>query len=416
MPLKVCLYIAAFNAGGAERQIVNLAGELAGRGVQVTLLHAQKDFQAAWYLDAIRDKGVDLINVVRPDFLRQGIQISKQHADFYASIPAPPSQRLGSLYLAGAFSLLKPDVVHSYLDLTNCIAGCAAVLADVPVHLASFRNLDPVSLKSNEAEPAYPLYQYLLAHARPHFEANSRAGAVHYARWLNIEPGEISYSPNGFDPSVLRPQSVPDRPHMVRETLGIPPAAPVLVSLSRFKWAKAPESMLEVFSRVHTVRPDSHFLIAGRGMTDAEEMGTMVRERGLDSHIHLLGVQSDVAALMLSADVFLLPSRVEGFPNAIMEAMALGLPVVASNVGGIPDLVRHGEDGFLHDATDVDGMAQSVLTLMADADLRARFGEAGRQRIEEEFSLQKLGDRALRRYAELLAEASTGLVGSRTAG
>lgn len=406
MPLKVCLYIATFGPGGAERQIVNLAGELADRGVQVTLLHAQKDFQGAWYLDAIRDKGVDLINVVRPDFLRQGIQLSKQHADFYASIPAPPSLRLGSLYLAAAFSLLKPDVVHSYLDLTNCIAGCAAVLADVPVHLASFRSLDPVSLKSNEAELAYPLYQHLLAHARPHFEANSRQGAAHYARWLGIEPGEISYSPNGFDPSLLPPQGVLDTPSVLRETLGIPPSAPVLLTLSKCVWAKAPEVMLEVFSRVHAARPDSHFLMAGRGMTDAEEMGDLVRERGLGSHVHLLGARRDVAALMASADVFLLPSRVEGFPNAVMEAMAFGLPVVASNVGGIPDLVRHGEDGFLHDAPDVDGMVQSVLTLMADANLRARFGEAGRQRIEDEFSLQKLGDRALRRYAELLAGAA----------
>lgn len=404
MSLKVCLYIASFSPGGAQRQIVNLAGELAGRGVQVTLLHAQKDLRDAWYLDAIQGKGVDLLNVVQPDFLKQGILLSKRHAAFYANIPAPPSVRLGSLYLAGAFSRLKPDIVHSYLDLTNCIAGCAAVLADIPVHLASFRNLDPATLKSNEAEPAYPLYQYLLAHARPHFEANSRQGAVSYARWLNIDAGIINYSPNGFDPATLRPPDVLATPHALREKLGIPFSAPVLLSLSRFKWAKAPESMLEVFSRVHAARPDSHFLIAGRGMTNEEAMGEMVRERGQDSHVHLLGPRADVAILLSSANVFLLPSRVEGFPNAIMEAMALGLPVVASNVGGIPDLVRHDQDGLLHEAEDVDGMAQSVLTLMADADMRARFGAAGRQRIAREFSMQKLGDRALHRYEELLAE------------
>ena len=403
MSLKVCLYIASFSPGGAQRQIVNLAGELAGRGVRVTLLHVQKELQEAWYLDAIRGKGVELLNVVQPDFLKQGILLSKRHADFYANIPAPPSLRLGVLYLAGAFSRLKPDIVHSYLDLTNCIAGCAVVLAGVP-HLASFRSLDPVTHKSVEAEPALPLYRYLLAHGRPHFEANSRAGAMHYARWLGIEPGEIAYSPNGFDPSVLRPPSAPAKPPVLRETLGIPPSAPVILTLSRFVWAKAPEAMLEVFARVHAARPESHFLIAGWGMSDAEEMGAMVRDRGLDSHVHLLGVQGDVGALMSSANVFLLPSRVEGFPNAIMEAMALGLPVVASNVGGIPDLVRHDQDGFLHEAEDVDGMAQSVLTLMADADMRARFGAAGRQRIAREFSLQKLGDRALHRYEELLAE------------
>lgn len=404
MATKVCLYIPGFNPGGAERQIVNLAGELAARGLQVTLLHTQKDLHAAWYLDALRGKGVAVVHGMRPDFLKQGILLSKQHADFYAGIPAPSSLRLGLLYLAGAFSFLKPDIVHSYLDVTNCTAGCAAVLADVPVHLASFRNLDPVTRKSEEAGPALPLYQYLLAHARPHFEANSRQGAVRYARWLGINPGKIAYAPNGFDPAALRPQGVPDAPPAVRENLGIPPSAPVLLSLSRFKWAKAPESMLDVFARVHAARPDSHFLIAGNGMTNDAAMADMVRERGLDSHVHLLGVQADVGVLLSSADVFLLPSRVEGFPNAIMEAMAFGLPVVASNVGGVPDLVRHGEDGFLHEAEDVDGMARSVIALLADAGLRVRFGEAGRRRIAGEFSLRKLGDRALSRYEELLAE------------
>ena len=415
MSLKVCLYIAAFNAGGAERQLVNLAGELAGRGVQVTLLHAQKDIQADWYLDAIRGKGVELINVVRPDFLRQGILLSKQQADFYASIPAPPSLRLGSLYLAGAFSLLKPDVVHSYLDLTNCIAGCAAVLAGVPAHLASFCSLDPVTLRSVEAELALPLYQYLLAHAHPHFEACSRAGVTHYARWLDISPEAIAYSPNGIDPTVYLP-AAPDAGEAIRQELGIPSGAPVLLSLSRFIWAKAPETQLEIFRRVLAVRPDCHFLIAGRGMAEDEEMGNLLRTCGPDTHVHLLGVRSDVPALFASADIFLLPSRVEGFPISIMEAMALGVPVVASNVGGIPDLVRHGKDGFLHDAADVDGMAQSVLRLMADADLRARFGEAGRDRIAREFSLQKLGDRALARYGELLAEHGRSVPPSGAAG
>ena len=136
-----------------------------------------------------------------------------------------------------------------------------------------------------------------------------------------------------------------------------------------------------------------------------EEMGELVRKCAPMHHVHLLGVRSDVASLFASADIFLLPSRVESFPISIMEAMAMGLPVVASTVGGIPDLVRHGEDGFLHDAADVQGMAQSIVTLVDDAELRARLGSAGRKRVREEFSLQKLGDRALERYEALLAEA-----------
>lgn len=162
--------------------------------------------------------------------------------------------------------------------------------------------------------------------------------------------------------------------------------------------------MLDIFARLLPQQPDCHYLIAGNRMTYEEEMGSMVRAAGLEDRVHLLGVRSDVAALLSAADVFLLPSRMEGFPNAIMEAMAGGLPVVASNVGGMPDLVRHGEGGYLHEAQDAQGMAESVTALLANPEMRARFGASARQRVLREFSLQKLGNRTLQKYRELLAE------------
>lgn len=404
MPLKVCLYISTFAPGGAERQIVNLARELSGRGINVVLLHAQKDLRQAYYLEAIRGTNVEVVYVLAPDFLKDGIQISKRHSQFFKNIPAPHSIRMGVLFLAGAFSSLRPDIVHSYLDMTNCTAGCAAVMADVPVHLASFRSMDPRSAQYEWQDLSFSLYGYLLTHAHPHFEANSRAGVRQYAHWLNIDPGAIAYCPNGID-ATIHLKASPSVGQEMRQFLGIPASAPVLLTLGRFTPEKAPEAMLDIFARVHAVRPEAHYAIAGSRMTDDDEMGEMVRARGLDGCVHLLGVRRDVAALLSGADVFLLPSRVEGFPNALMEAMTAGVPVVASNVGGVPDLVRHGIDGFLHETGDVDGMAESVKTLLDDAGLRARLGHAARQRILAEFSLQKLGDRVLQHYRHLLAEA-----------
>lgn len=384
---------------------MNLAGELSRRGLGVILLHAQNDLRHACYLDAIRDTDVEIINAFSPDFLKEGMRLSRKHQDFFKGIPATGKQRMGVLYIAGAFSRLRPDVVHSYLDIHNCMAGCAAVLADIPVHLASFRSLDPETAQDGNAELTRPLYRFLLARSHTRFEANSRASAAHYASWLHMDPNSISYSPNGLDRALSRTCS-PSVVRALREAHGIPPKIPLVLTLSRFDWGKAPESMLDIFSRVVVARPDCHYLVAGAGMADDEGMGAMLRARGLTERVHLLGVQSDVTPLFASADVFLLPSRIESFPNAIMEAMAAGLPVVASNVGGIPDLVRHGQDGFLHEAADLDGMAQSVVTLLDDGALCERLGGAAQQRVLEEFTLQKLGDRTIRRYEALLAEAA----------
>lgn len=402
MPLKVCLYVSIFNPGGAERQIVNLARELSTRGHDVVLLHMHKDINQAHYLDAVRGTGVELINAAMLNFLKAGMLLSRKYPDFYAHIPAPGPVKQGIRFLAGALSEIRPDIVHSYLDLPNCMAGCAAIMADVPVHLASFRNVDPETGKFGWEDLTLPLYRYILDQGRPYFEANSRTGAEHYARWLGVPPDEITYTPNGIDPAVY--MMPPGQPRgEIREALGLPASAPTLVTLARYSPEKAPQAMLDIFARVRANHPDAHYIIAGNGMTHAGEMGTMVRARGLEKAVHLLGVRNDVAALLSCADVFLLPSKIEGFPNAIMEAMAAGTSVVASNVGGVPDLIRHNQDGLLHAAQDLEGMVQSVEALLADAELRTRFGESARQRIVQDFSLQKLADRALGRYEGLLA-------------
>lgn len=404
MPLKVCLYIPAILPGGGSRQIVNLARELSMRGMNVILLHAQKDSPKVSYLDAIRGSGVEVVNVFAPAFLKEGILASKRHNQFFHGIPAPQKPKMGILFLSGALCHLKPNIIHSYCDGPNCDAGCAAVLAAGPVHLASFRNIDPKTGGFFWEKASFYLYKYLIAHAHSHFEANSQAGVRCYAHWLGIDATRISYNPNGIDPSVYM-RVTPDVVQAVRQSSGIPASAPVLLTLARYSPEKAPGAMLDIFARVHAAWPKSHYLIAGLRMTDDDEMGEKVRERGLAGHVHLLGVRSDVAALLASADVFLLPSWAEGIPNALMEAMAAAVPVVASNVGGVPDLVRHGIDGFLHGAGNVDGMAESVNMLLGDAGLRTRLGDAAQQRILAEFTLQKLGDRVVSRYHQLLGDA-----------
>ena len=201
MPLKVCLYISGLAPGGAERQMVHLACELADRGLEVRMLHVRKDVQDAPYLRDMEGHNVEILSALSQEYLQEGIRLSRLHTDFFKNIPAPHHLRMEILHLAGAFSRLKPDIVHSYMDMPNCTAGCAAILAGIPAHLASFHSLDPATSHYPWEAQTHALYRYLLLHGHPHFEACSRASVQCYAHWLDISPEAIAYAPNGLDPN-----------------------------------------------------------------------------------------------------------------------------------------------------------------------------------------------------------------------
>ena len=148
-------------------------------------------------------------------------------------------------------------------------------------------------------------------------------------------------------------------------------------------------------SVVRTI-PDAVCFIAGRGELDTELRQAAV-ELGIDRNLRLLGFRPDVPALLRAADVFVLPSLSEGLSLALLEAMAASKPVVASKVGGNPEVVADGRNGFLVPAADPDALADRIVRLLGNADLAARFGAAGRRRVDEDFTIATM----VRRYDEL---------------
>lgn len=405
MPLKICLYSFSLRSGGAERQMALLVRELDQRGLDVILLLEQTDNAWPHYLETLKNTGVEIVNAMDKRFLKNGMECVRKHSSFYEGMPASIFFKSGTLYAAGALAALKPDIVHSTLDPVNVRAGCAAILADIPVHLASFRNVDPATANFESVKFTLPIYKYILARDKMSMEANSHVGAEKYAHWLGIDSDLIAYNPNGIDPAIYMKTPVNARNIILRE-LGLPANAKIILTLSRFSPEKAPESMLNIFKSARVQTSNVYYLIAGAGMDTDGEMGRMVQQLALEDRLKLLGERQDIPRLLAAADVLLLPSRVEGFPNAIMEAMTASVPVVASNVGGIPDLLRDGLDGFLHGRDDLAGMARSIIKLLADADLAANMGKSARDRVCSEFTLKKLGDRTIRRYQELLEEAN----------
>jgi glycosyltransferase involved in cell wall biosynthesis len=184
------------------------------------------------------------------------------------------------------------------------------------------------------------------------------------------------------------PLDVPRRPAGV--------ASPVtLLSVGRLR---APKDFLTLVRAMAALEPGSACLrIAGDG-PDRAAVASEVARLGLGDMVELLGTRSDVPELLAGADVFVLSSDSEGLPMSVLEAMAAGLPVVASAVGGVPEAVRGGETGTLVPPRDSAALAQALIRLVADPALRARLGEAGRRRVEREFSAEQFEREHLELY------------------
>jgi glycosyltransferase involved in cell wall biosynthesis len=147
--------------------------------------------------------------------------------------------------------------------------------------------------------------------------------------------------------------------------------------------------------------PALRLLIAGDGPQRAE-VESEIRATGIADITWLAGERSDVPEVMRAIDVFALPSRAEGISNTILEAMASGLPVVATDVGGNAELVVAGQTGALVPAENPDAMAQALLRYTSDAALRQKHGASGRQRVEQNFSIDNMVTRYTQLYESLL--------------
>jgi len=175
--------------------------------------------------------------------------------------------------------------------------------------------------------------------------------------------------------------------------------APVVVHVSNFRALKRTDDVVRIFARVRADRA-ARLRLVGDGPEHARAL-TLARELGVAADVDAMGERDDLPALLADAAAFLLPSENESFGLAALEALACGVPVVASRVGGVPEVVRDGEVGFLHDVGDVAAMAASTARLLDDPALRARLGRAARAHAEAHFRVEPAVDRYEAVYARV---------------
>jgi len=214
-----------------------------------------------------------------------------------------------------------------------------------------------------------------------HIVAVSHEVQNYFIQNRHIPPKKISTIHYGVDLSRFRKSG-----KTIRKELGLSDHDLIISVVGHLSDVKGHTYLLKASPSLIRKNPRIQLVFAGDGPEKAS-LEKEAKSLGIREHVHFLGVRSDVPDILRSSDIFVLPSIYEGLPNVVLEAMASGLPVVASGVGGIPEAVENGKTGFLFPAGDSLRLKQALSPLIQDKKLRQKMGEAGRRRVENSFSI-----------------------------
>lgn len=206
-----------------------------------------------------------------------------------------------------------------------------------------------------------------------------------------------------YSPIVLPP---PIAHSTLRQELGLAPDDIVVICVAVMRAAKGHKQLIEALAPLMATRANLHLVVVGAGSPVFEQTQAHIEKLGLAHRMHLLGTRRDVPNLLAGADLFALPTRQEASGTVFVEAAASGLPTVATDVGGVSEMMRDGETGFLVPLDDPAALQRALQTLIDDASLRTRMGQAGRRMVWEEgvFSTEKLAATTEAYYVKWLSE------------
>jgi glycosyltransferase involved in cell wall biosynthesis len=264
---------------------------------------------------------------------------------------------------------MRVRLVHTSELYTNIFFLPAAAMAAVPVRIGSRRE---IAAGKSRAQIALQRLAYSFAHR---VLANAGAAAERLRR-EQVSPDRITVIPNGLDLTRYEPRV-------------LPPTLRRIVVVANLRPGKGHDVIIDAAPAVLARFPDARFAFVGDG-TERARLEQRVVDRGLSRAIAFHGHTDDVAAHLRESDVFTLPSESEAFPNAVLEAMAAGLPVVTSAVGGILEVVNDDRTGVLVAPRDPAALADALCGVMADPDRARRLAEAGRALVEARYSFDRM--------------------------
>ncbi|MGI8478246.1 MAG: glycosyltransferase family 4 protein [Gaiellaceae bacterium] len=385
-PIRVLRVIARLNMGGPAIHVANLASGLETRGYHTTLVAgslARGEDSMAFLAERL---GVTVVSVAE---LQREVSVLHDARSV--------------LQVAELIRNERPHILQTHTAKAGAIARAAALLA-------------------GRARPPVVLHTFHGHVLKGYFDAGRTAFFRHVERTLakasdvlvavspevRDELVELGVAP--YEKFVVIRLGIPLEDRLgdhtadadYRRSYGIPEGAFVVGWVGRMTGVKDTGAVVEIVRGARERGVDAVLCMVGDG-PDRVRLEQLAHELGIARYCYFVGYQSDVAGYYGLFDAFVLPSVNEGTPVSAIESLASGTPVVANRVGGVPDVVRDGVDGFLVESGDTDAAAARLQTLAADPELRARLGESGRARVLERYSVERLVDDVDRLYRSLLA-------------
>jgi len=294
------------------------------------------------------------------------------------------------------------DLIHAHLTYAGIWGAIASAWTRVPCVATVHVIPQPISWRTRDGVRHLLLYRLLDRYAAAVVAVSDpvRHALLHRA---GLDPWKVVVVHNGIDCDLFAPGSGHER-EAIRGALDLPLHARVALVVAALRNDKGLDVLLDAVPRILASTPDARFLVAGEGPLEGP-LRARTEALGVGGRCRWLGFRQDLAALYRAADLFVLPSRDDALPTALLEAMAVGLPIVATRVGGIPEIVDTAS-GRLVDPDDPVALADAVIGLLADPDGRAAMSRDARSRACAEFSNRVWWSRLERLYEHALGQTS----------
>lgn len=294
---------------------------------------------------------------------------------------------------------IRADLVHTQLEAANILGNISAKLLRLP-SVCTIHVMPSLDVKT-KTKLHQKVEWFTLRHFCDRVIAVSEEARQYHLSISGASNGQVKTIYNGIDLTTFSNMDLAQERSQVRAELGIPPEADVLVTVAVLRPPKGMQFLIRAMPAILASHPNTYYLVVGSG-SHREALVEEVSRAGVNERIIFAGMRKDVPRLLAASDIFVLPTLTEALPTVLAEAMAARLPLIASRVGGIPEMIIEGQNGFLVEPEDQESLSRVCIRLLKHQEERATMGSEGWRIVNQKFSIQRQVEQLKDLYLEQL--------------